>query len=121
MTEQQGRLDFFCHQQSVPPGAIVAMGLMLAEGENLDVINGDLIVRREENGAVYHEFAAARFPDFKDLLTQNYVSNALKIQLSGRQPYFAKPPQKYQAEQTLDVQAALAKYYLLSKVSAPNG
>jgi len=117
MTEQIDRVNFWVSQNH-GAGAVDVLKRLLNDGECLDVIDSELVII---DGAGGSQTAAQKFPDMADIISKNNISTALRMQLAGITPHFAQPPPKYQAEQTLDVQSALAKYYLLSKASAPNG
>ena len=118
MSESSDRVSNWLQENAVPPKAISVISMMLTPAENLDVVDGELLVLNNEGTS---QLASERFPDMGDLLVKGSVRTALQLHLEGRPLPTYRAPQQYQVFTPLDVKAAVAKHLTLTRVSAANG
>ena len=117
MSESNDRVNHWLKENAVPPKVIDAISKMLQATENLDVVDGELVVF---GGEGVSQLASKRFPDMADLLVKGGIKTALQLHLEGRPLPKYHAPEQRQAEQTFDAKQAIANSMLLTKVSAPD-
>jgi len=117
MSESNDRVNHWLQETAVPPKAIAAISQMLQATENLDVVDGELVVF---GGEGVSQLASKRFPDMADLLAKGTIQMALQLHLEGRPLPRYVAPTPYQEVQQFDAKQAIANSMLLTRVSAAN-
>jgi len=117
MSESNDRVNHWLKENAVPPKVIDAISKMLQATENLDVVDGELVVF---GGEGVSQLASARFPDMADLLVKGSIKTALQLHLEGRPLPRYVAPAPYQEVQQFDAKQAIANSMTLTRVSSAN-